>query len=103
MEGELTFSKCTISILSFCGFGFLRMNSSLFTLFLGKDGGEDRILPHQLPHQSARIRKSFQGDALLRRKQRDGTDHSEERSGTDVCEWMGRCQNMQHFLITFCI
>lgn len=51
-------------------------------LLLGKDGGQDRVLPHQLPHKSACVRKSLQGDALLCREQRNGTNHTEEGSGT---------------------
>lgn len=67
-------------------FLFSEVSAEILISFLGKDGGQDRVLPHQLPHKSARVRESLQGDTLLCREQRDGTNHTEEGSGTDVCE-----------------
>lgn len=61
-------------------------------LFLGKDGGKDRLLPHKLPHQGTSIRKGLQGDPLLCRKQGDGTNHIKERSGNG---WVSVCQTKQ--------
>uniref|UniRef100_A0A8C5GCV2 SH3 and cysteine-rich domain-containing protein 3-like n=1 Tax=Gouania willdenowi TaxID=441366 RepID=A0A8C5GCV2_GOUWI len=47
----------------------------------GKDGGENRLLPHQLPYQSASIREGFQSYSLLCGEQRNGTNHTEKRPG----------------------
>lgn len=51
------------------------------TVSSGQDGGENRIFPCQLPHQSASVRESVQGDPLLRGQQRDGTNYAQEGSG----------------------
>lgn len=56
------------------------------SLPLGKDGGENGLLPHQLSHKSAGERKGLQGDALICGEQRDGTNHTEERSGNGTSE-----------------
>lgn len=56
--------------------------------FSGKDGGEVRLLPHQLPHQSACIREGFQGDTVFCRQQRDGTNHAKERSGNACSQYI---------------
>lgn len=72
------------SVLIFLKF-LWRMNSkSVASLFSGKDGGKDRLLPDQLPHKSASVRKGFQDNARLCREQRDGANHTEERSGNDA-------------------
>lgn len=72
----------------------------LLFLFSGKDGGEVGLLPHQLPHKSARIGESFQGDTLLCREQRDGTNHTEERSGncTNNISLIRLCTNTEQCL-----
>lgn len=56
------------------------------SLHLGKDGRENGLLPHQLSHKSAGERKGLQGDALICGEQRDGTNHTEERSGNATSE-----------------
>lgn len=47
----------------------------------GEDQRENGLPPCQLHHPGAIGRGGLQGDALLRRQQGDGPNHSEERPG----------------------
>lgn len=73
-----------LSVAIFLKFLWRTNSKSVASLFSGKDGGEDRLLPDQLPHKSASVGKGFQDNTLLCREQRDGANHTEERSGNDA-------------------